>query len=227
MYIWMDITAGVYDSLVINFNTPQLRDTVIYEQVTSVAIPYSEDVLPGHYSATLTFHQFCCGIYSETRGFDIRYPSAIVEQKWNDVLTLLSPKYNGGYEFLTFQWYKNGMPILGENHSYLYQPLDFDAEYYVELMRKDSVIMTTCPIQPVYHEQQTAYPTIVQAGQHMPMYMDHPVTIWYYTAAGQLYSTFDLPQGYTSLPTPGQPGVFVIKSVNSEGETKAQVMIVE
>ena len=61
----------------------------------------------------------------------------------------------------------------------------------------------------------------------MPMYMDHTVTIWYYTADGQLYSTFDLPQGYTSLPTPGQPGVFVIKSVNSEGETQAQVMVVE
>lgn len=227
MFILFDITAGVYDSLVINFNTPQLRDTTIYDQVTSVAIPYSEDILPGHYSATLTFHQFCCGIYSETRGFDIRYPSSIVDQKWNDVLTLLSPKYNGGYEFLSFQWYKDNVPMIGETHSYLYQPLDFNSEYYVELMRKDSVIMKTCPIQPVYHEQQTAYPTIVQAGQHMPMYMDHPVTIWYYTAAGQLYSTFDLPQGYTSLPTPGQPGVFVIKSVNSEGETQAQVMVVE
>ena len=152
---------------------------------------------------------------------------AIVEQKWNDVLTLLSPKYNGGYDFLTFQWYKNGMPILGENHSYLYQPLDFDAEYYVELMRGDSVIMTTCPIQPVYHEQQTAYPTIVQAGQHMPMYMEHAMTIWYYTISGQLYSTFALPQGYTSLPAPDQTGTYIIKSVNSEGETKAQVMIVE
>ena len=227
MFIWMDIAAGVYDSLVIRFNTPELHDTVIYEQVTSVAIPYPETVKPGHYSADLTFYQFCCGQYAETRGFDIRYPSAIVEQKWNDVLTLLSPKYNGGYEFLSFQWYKNGIPILGENHSYLYQPLDFEAEYYVELMRADSVVMTTCPIRPVYHEQQTAYPTIVQAGQHMPMYMDHPVTIWYYTISGQLYSTFALPQGYTSLPVPDQTGAYIIKSVDSEGGTQAQVMIVE
>lgn len=227
MYIWMDIAAGVYDSLVIKFNTPELHDTVIYEQVTSVAIPYPETIKPGHYSADLTFYQFCCGQYAETRGFDIRYPSAIVEQKWNDVLTLLSPKYNGGWQFLSFQWYKNGMPILGENHSYLYQPLDFDAEYYVELMRADSVVMTTCPIQPVYHEQQTAYPTIVQAGQHMPMYMEHAVTIWYYTISGQLYSTLALPQGYTSLPVPDQTGTYIIKSVDSEGETKAQVMIVE
>lgn len=227
MYIWMDITAGVYDSLLISFNTPLLRDTVIYEQVTGIAIPYPEELLPGHYSATLTFYQFCCGIYSQTRGFDIRYPAAIVEQKWNDVLTLLSPKYNGGYSFLSFQWYKDGMPLIGENHSYLYQPLDFEAEYYVELMRADSVVMTTCPIQPVEHEQQTAYPTIVQAGQHMPVYMEHSVTIWYYTVSGQLYTSFSLPQGYTALPTPGQTGVYIIKSVDSEGATQAQVMIVE
>ena len=227
LFIYMDIAAGVYDSLVIKFNTPELRDTVIYDQVTTIAIPYSENITPGHYTANLTFHQFCCGKYAETREFDIRYRSSIVEQKWNDVLTLLSPKYNGGWEFLSFQWYKNGMPLVGENHSYLYQPLDFDAEYYVELMRADSVVMTTCPIQPVYHEQQTAYPTIVQSAQHIPMYMASPATIWYYTISGQLYSTFTLPQGYTSLPTPGQTGAYIIKSVNADGETQAQVMLVE
>ena len=227
MMIMFDIAAGVYDSLEIKFNTPELRDTVIYDQVTSVAIPYAADVLPGHYTAHFTFHQFCCGKYEQTRGFDIRYRSSIVEQKWNDVLTLLSPKYNGGFEFVSFQWYKNDMPLEGETHSYLYQPLDFDAEYYVEMMRKDSVIMKTCPIQPVYHEQQTAYPTIVPAGQHIQMYMEQPATIWYYTISGQLYSTFALPQGYTSLPTPNQPGMFVLKSVTADGETQAQVMIVQ
>ena len=227
MYIAFDIAAGVYDSLVIEFDTPELRDTVIYEQVTSVLIPYSANILPGHYSAHMTFYQFCCGKYEQTRGFDLRYRSSIVEQKWNDVLTLLSPKYNGGYEFISFQWYKNDMPLPGETHSYLYQPLDFDAEYYVEMMRKDSVLMKTCPIQPVYHEQQTEYPTIVPAGQYIQMYMEHAVTIWYYTISGQLYSTFTLPQGYTSLATPTQPGMYVLKSVTADGETKAQVMIVQ
>ena len=161
------------------------------------------------------------------RDIEIRYRSSIVEQKWNDVLTLLSPKYNGGYEFMGIQWYKDNMPIEGETHSYLYQPLDVNSIYYVELTRPDGTKMSTCPIQPVYHEQQTAYPTIVQAGQHMPMYMEHAVTIWYYTISGQLYSTFALPQGYTSLPAPDQKGAYIIKSIDSEGETKAQVMIVE
>jgi hypothetical protein len=227
MYIWMDITAGVYDSLVIKFNTPELRDTVIYEQVTSVAIPYSEKIKPGHYSADLTFYQFCCGQYAETRGFDIRYPSAIVEQKWNDVLTLLAPKYNGGYEFNAFQWYKNNVPIEGATHSYLYQNLDFDADYYVVVTRPDGVSMATCPIRPVYHPQQSEYPTILKVGQRMPMYMEQPATIWYYTISGQLYGSYSLPQGYTTLEAPTQTGVYVLKSVNAQGETKAQKIIVE
>ncbi len=227
LFISMDIAAGVYDSLKVKFNTPQLRDTVIYDQVTSIAIPYTSKITPGHYTAELTFYQFCCGTYTEKRGFDIRYPSSIVEQKWNDVLTLLSPKYNGGWNFLSFQWYKNGTPIVGATKSYLYEPLDTEAFYYVELMREDSVVMTTCPIQPVYHPQQSEYPTIVTAGNRLPMYMEQETTIWYYTLSGQLYSTFTLPQGYTSLTTPEQTGAYIIKSINASGETKAQVMIVQ
>ena len=228
LFIVFDIQAGVYDSLKITFDSPLLHDTVIYENETSIAIPFdAEEVLPGHYSATMTFYQFCCGTYTQTRGIDIRYRSSIVEQKWSDVLTLLAPKYNGGWEFVSYQWYKNGMPIAGANHSYLYEPLDFDALYYVEVMRTDSVVMTTCPVQPVYHEQQTEYPTIVQAGQQIPMYMDYAATVWYYTVSGQLYGTFDLPQGYTSLAVPAEQGVFVIKAVNAQGETHAQIMIVE
>ena len=227
MFILFDITEGIYDSLVIKFNTPLLRDTVIYDQVSTVAIPYDANILPGHYSATMRFYQFCCGTYTRTRGFDIRYRSSIVEQKWNDVLTLLSPKYNGGYEFTAYQWYKNDMPLEGETHSYLYQPLDFEAEYYVEVVRKDGVMMKTCPIQPIYHEQQSEYPTVVKAAQRVPVYMEHSATIWYYTVSGQLYSSFTLPQGYADLPTPEQPGIFVLKAVNAQGETKAQVMIVQ
>ena len=218
----------MFDSLEIHFDTPQLRDTVIYDSsLSSVAIPYDKDITPGTYRVYLRFHQFCCGVYTEEHDIEIRYRSSIVEQKWNDVLTLLSPKYNGGYEFTAFQWYKDGMPIAGATHSYLYEPLDFDATYYVELTREDGTVMTTCPIQPVYHEQQTPFPSIVPAGQHMPMYMEHATTIWYYTISGQLYSTFGLPQGYTTLPTPEQTGAYIIKSVNAQGETQAQVMIVE
>lgn len=228
MYLNFDIAAGLYDSLSIKFNTPTLRDTMIYTpNLASVSIPYPDTITPGVYQAELTFYQFCCGPYTQVRDVEIRYRSSIVEQKWNDVMSVLSPKYNGGFEFTAFQWYKDGQPIPGETHSYLYQPLDFDATYYVELTRADGLVMTTCPIQPEYHEQQTPYPTIVPVGQHLPIYMEQPTTIWYFTISGQLYTTFGLPQGYTTLPTPDQTGAYIIKAVNAQGQTQAQVMIVE
>jgi hypothetical protein len=227
MYLTFTIAAGVYDSLVITFSTKELRDTVIYDPVTVVEIPYPENITPGHYTATFAFHQFCCGIYKEKRDIELRYRASIVEQKWNDVLTLLAPAYNGGFSFRSFQWYKNGEPIPGETQAYLYQDLDFNAVYYVELTRNDGVTVSSCPMQPVYHEQQSDYPTVVKAARRIPMYMEQPATVWYYTMSGQLYGTCSLEQGYTSLATPDLPGIYVLKSVNARGETQAQVMIVE
>lgn len=228
LFLTFDIAEGVFDSLVITFSTPELRDTTIYDSsVSSVAVPYADTITPGRYTAQLVFHQFCCGTYSEVRNIELRYRSSIVAQKWNDVLTLLAPEFNGGYRFDSIQWYKNGVALQGETHSYLYQDLDMEADYHVELTRPDGVVMSTCPIRPVYHEQQTPYPTIVKASQVMPVYMEQQATVWYFTVSGQLYASFTLPQGYTSLTAPAQTGVYVLKSVNTQGETQAQVMIVE
>ena len=163
----------------------------------------------------------------EKRDIDVRYSSSIVEQKWNDVLTLLSPAYNGGYEFLDYQWFKNNEPLLGENHSYLYQPLDTTAAYHVVVTRKDGVQIATCPVQPVYHEQQSKYPSVVKAGQKMRMYMAQETTIWYYTVSGQLYSSFTMPQGHGMMSVPDTPGVYVLRAVDKQGETQAQVLLVE
>ena len=227
-YINYDINAGVYDSLHIAFSTPELRDTTIYDpDVNSIAIPYPENITPGHYQAEITFYQFCCGRHVEKRDIDVRYSSSIVEQKWNDVLTLLSPAYNGGYEFLDYQWFKNNEPLLGENHSYLYQPLDTTAAYHVVVTRKDGVQIATCPVQPTYHEQQSKYPSVVKSGQKMRMYMAQETTIWYYTVSGQLYSSFTMPQGHGMMNVPDTPGVYVLRAVDKQGETQAQVLLVE
>ena len=228
LFIYFNIIEGIYDSVAIQFSTPELRDTVIYEpNLSTIAIPLPADVLPGYYTATLSFYQFCCGVHTEQYAITIRYRSSIVEQKWNDVLTLLSPNYNGGYTFTAFQWYKDGVAIPGETHSYLYQPLDMNATYYVELTRPDGVIITTCPIQPTLHIDKTEFPTIVPAGQQIPIRTPQPVTAWLYTITGQLYSTHALPQGQVAMPAPTQQGVYVLKVVDNNGETIAKQIIVE
>lgn len=228
LFIYFNIIEGIYDSVAIQFSTPELRDTVIYEpNQSTIAIPLPADILPGYYTATLSFYQFCCGVHTEQYAVTIRYRSSIVEQKWNDVLTLLSPNYNGGFTFTAFQWYKDGVAIPGETHSYLYQPLDMNATYYVELTRPDGVVITTCPIQPTLHIDKTEFPTIVPAGQQIPIRTPQPVTAWLYTITGQLYSTHALPQGQVEIPAPTQQGVYVLKTIDSNGETQAKQIIVE
>ena len=228
LFIYFNILEGVYDSIAIDFSTPALRDTVIYEpNLSTIAIPMPADVLPGYYTATLSFYQFCCGVHTVQYAITIRYRSSIVEQKWNDVLTLLSPNHNGGFTFTAFQWYKDGVAMPGETHSYLYQPLDMNATYYVELTRTDGVIVTTCPIQPTLHIDKTEFPTLVQSGQQIPIRTPQAITAWIYTITGQLYSAHALPQGQVAIPAPTQPGVYVLKTVDSNGEMLAKQIIVE
>lgn len=82
----------------------------------------------------------------------------VVVQRWNDVLSVLNDKYNGGYRFVAFQWYKNGEAIAGATGSYYYcgegQTLDMSAEYYVLLTLEDGTIMKSCPIHPTYKNVQ-------------------------------------------------------------------------
>ena len=44
---------------------------------------------------------------------DVYYPDSVIAQRWNDVLAVRNDAYNGGYEFIAYQWYKNNEPIDG------------------------------------------------------------------------------------------------------------------
>ena len=81
---------------------------------------------------------------------DVYYPDSVIAQRWNDVLAVRNDVYNGGYEFVEYQWYKDGVMIEGETSSILYVEgeLDFDAEYSVMLTRADGVKEMVCAVQP-------------------------------------------------------------------------------
>lgn len=86
--------------------------------------------------------------------FTIHYPSWIMLQRWEDVISLYNEQYNGGYTFSDIRWYHEGTLIdgQGEHNGYIYQPphLNFGEAYWAELTRADDgVTITTCPIYPV------------------------------------------------------------------------------
>ncbi len=111
---------------------------------------------PNHYLYTLRVHE-CDGdemVY--TKELEVRYPSWIISQRWNDFLGILNQNYNGGYIFTSVQWYQAGSPAYSAApyQSYLYQPggLNPEHEYWAQLTTHDGRSICTCPMRPVVQQ---------------------------------------------------------------------------
>ena len=128
-----------------------------YGQATmhiEIDMPQTEQkyLRPNVYSARIYFDNGTCNDPELQRVdfvFTVNYPDWILEQHWADAIGILNEKYNDGYTFSAYQWYKNGQELVGETKSYLFAPdyLEVGAEYSVLLTRTDdSVSLFTCPI---------------------------------------------------------------------------------
>lgn len=224
------IMAGKYDSLVISFDDPAIPAVIVRnEQVQSVTIPYSADIAPKQYVATLNFHQFCCGVLSLRVPFEIRFRSSVIEQKWNDVLTLLNSKYNGGYTFESYQWYKDGQLLEGETGSYLYQPLDTNSYYHVVLTRNDGVsriTISTCDFRPTVHVDKYAFPTVVSPAQKVPARFAGKTHIRMIDLSGNVVSEHDYPKGDVQVEMPVAQGWYIME-LTSDNQHITQKIIVQ
>lgn len=225
-----------FDSLAIRFtsSTPQtvFYDQIIYDTLqTQVVYPYTDSILPNHYHVQLEFYQHhSCGNQIYDLDFDIRYRASIVEQKWNDVLAILNSRYNGGYTFTAYQWYKDGMPLTGETGPYLYQPLDITSEYSVLLTRPDGVSVQTCAFYPVTRSDVRPFPTLVGTSQRLPVRRslteNDIVMVNIYTLLGQTYSSTPIEHGQGYIDTPALSGNYVLEFVDAVGNRKSQYLIV-
>lgn len=100
-------------------------------------------VHPGVYDIKVIFY------YTDEQGLEqscvnvvtlsVLYAAEVMDQKFEDLITLLDADNNGGYEFDYIQWYRNGDPIDGEIDTYLYlseEELNSTDLYSVGLVRK-------------------------------------------------------------------------------------------
>lgn len=98
---------------------------------------------PGNYDINVVFYyttdsgvvQSC----EHTVALKVLYSVGTIEQKFDNVITLLDADYNGGYEFDYIQWYRNGEPIEGANDTYIYleeEEINSTDIYSVGLIRK-------------------------------------------------------------------------------------------
>ena len=113
-------------------------------------------VRPNNYQMNITLEDECDNALTfNAQQLTVYYPSYLIFQRWNDVLSLSNEDYNGHYKFSSIRWFHEGTPLAarGDNDAYICVSPDslvFGDAYWVELTRADDgVTMTSCPFYPV------------------------------------------------------------------------------
>lgn len=160
--------------------------------------------------------------------FSLLYPSSVLDQHWDDFIGVLTHDYNGGYDFIGFQWYKNGSPIAGENHSYLYQPLEMGTPYSAMLEEADGTKLMTCEIIATHQTEILIYPTLSQPHQIIRLHSSEDVTIWLYDSFGKLLYTNSFERGDNQFAAPQDPGIYIVKiqQTGEHGKSETKKLII-
>lgn len=142
-------------------------------EATTLSLPNPKEARPDIYKAQLYYTNPLCLFDPKTVYIEERYSSSIIVQM-PGVLILKNSKYNGGYEFDSYQWYRDGQKIENATRSNLsVKEEDLFHEFYVELVRTgETVPVCTCPI--VYGQTAVEQVTVSD--------LTFPVQVW--TAQG-------------------------------------------
>ena len=198
------------------------RDTIVDFSNSFIQIPNSARA--GIYDVTISTLLDNQVLDTRSYQFTLLYPSSVLDQHWDDFIGVLTYDYNGGYNFSGFQWYKDGTPIFGENHSYLYQPLEMGASYSAMLEEKDGTKLMTCEITAIPQTEIALYPTLLQPHQLVRLYSSDEVMIQLYNNLGTLVSSHIFSSGDHQFAAPSERGVYIVKlqqtSTNGNSATK-------
>ncbi|MBF4483580.1 T9SS type A sorting domain-containing protein [Flavobacterium sp. CSZ] len=163
----------------------------------------------------------------------------IVHQKFNNVLLINNnPQTNGGYEFVSYQWFKNGQ-LVGTGQYYsagddLANSLDTSADYSVKMTTKDGKTLQTCSAKITTQKSLVArlYPNPIQTGQVITVEADFPaeelenMQISLYSVSGQLIKTLKSSTVRTEVQLPDAESnmyVVVIETANIKKTLKVIV----
>ena len=131
-----------------------------------------ENLRAGVYNARVIGSFRTIKMFEKDVAVDVYYPSTIMEQRWDDVICVLTNSYNGGYDFVEYQWYKNGEALVGETGYYLNQPLEVGAEYSVRLTEEDGRQQMSCPLVVASKESEISVsPTLIKDRQSVRCYV--------------------------------------------------------
>lgn len=157
----------------------------------------------------------------------VLFPSSVMEQRWNDMVVVLTHDYNGGYDFTAFQWYENGNLLPGETKSYLYRPLLIGGEYSAMLTEADGTQMMTCAMTATAKTDISLYPTIAVPKQEIHCFVQGQAEIVLYDNIGRIVLHHYLDSGENLVQAPAGTGLYTvsIRELTSQNARTSKLLI--
>ncbi|HQQ20922.1 MAG TPA: T9SS type A sorting domain-containing protein, partial [Bacteroidales bacterium] len=108
----------------------------IYYTGSRTYIEFTTPTTPGDYPIIITIDG--CDYHALVRvligQYNLGGTDALMQQRWDDVVVVNNnPETNGGYTFVTYQWYKDGVEIPGATHQYYQEIGGLNGFYSVKL----------------------------------------------------------------------------------------------
>ena len=189
-----------------------------------------DSIEPNLYTINLDFGPQACGQTGDVTNVNIYYSREVLVQRWNDVLAVKNENYNGGgYQFVSFQWYKNGDPILGATSSILYEPdgLDLTADYSVLLTRlSDNVTMMSCVanLKDLSAATNSAY-IVVSEEQMIDIEATQNAKLNIWSTMGVKVAEYDIFNGSNALNLNNLAGVYIFEFVGENNCHEVQQVV--
>ncbi len=149
-------------------------------------------------------------------------PDTLLRRLWTDVIAVnLDSTTNGGYNFKSFDWYKNNRSTArnGEAFKYYSSNLEDGAKYHVILTTSDGQTLQTCPYlyeAPAMAKIQT-YPNPAHQGTEITVdlsdMLELPEYIEIFNSQGVLLKSVNTNQSAKiTVPMPYSYGLYVVKA---------------
>ena len=210
-------------------------DGFIYDSLPHSFETAYQYVRPDEYTVVIEIKNDICNdtLYRYTMPLMIRYPSWVLEQKWNDVVALLNEDKNGGYRFSAYEWSRNGDIVPRANNSYLYLPDDMQPGDHIvaHLTREgEDYSVPTCGITIVNNsdKQKSNMPVLITFDdkKHIRVKTEQSGHYYIYTLSGQLIDSDICFDGETILPVDSvSRGLYFVRVELSDGSIHTQSVI--
>ena len=234
-------TATLPETYEIKFDTKSTAAGFIDKQDKmpddhKISIDIPQNIKPDYYHAQITFGSEESECAEKTMDIDIPvfYSKTIIEQMWNDVLALLNNRYNGGYTFSYYEWYKNGIVLNNENKSYIYLEagniLDTTAIYQAKPTRvSDNISIFSCGLKPIYQTNISEFPTLIGgADKYRIKTQNETLNISFITTTGIVISHYTInPYSEMDIYYPTTKGLyFMIVHNKNKQQNKTYKIVV-